>query len=237
MHLLIGAPVAKREWIIGTWFLHVEKALQHAGIDDAEYIFLADPDDPTVEAIIDSCERPLHWVWHQEGKDGRTWDLEGGRTWNAARYDYMVEIRNLLLTKVRSLQPDLFFSLDSDILLDAKTIELLVEGIGQFDAMGLKCYMTTTGRQFPSYAMLRGAALFRKDMDIGPTPVEVIMGGKLMNPKAYQVDYKFDSHGEDIGWSRNCADAGVKLGWEGRVTNKHVMSESWLDRVDPRCGW
>jgi hypothetical protein len=237
MHLLIGCPVAGRAWIMDTWFAHVEESLVCAGVDDAEYVFLADQTDPTVEVIIDSCERPLHWVWHEEGENGRTWDLEGGRTWNAKRYDYMVEIRNLLLAKVRSLQPDLFLSLDSDILLDPKTIGLLMEDVGRFDAVGLKCYMTTTGKQFPSYAMLRGSALFRKDIDYGPSPVDVIMGGKLMTPKAYSVDYKFDSHGEDIGICRAWKDAGVSMGFEGRVVNKHVMAESWLTRVDPRCGW
>lgn len=237
MKLLIGCPVAKRAWIIPDYLFHVEEALGNAGIEDAQYIFLADPEDETVDAIVENCDRPLNWVFRQEGKHGRTWDQEGGRTWNPDRYEYMVEIRNALLAKVRQLQPDLFFSLDSDILIHPDMIDLLVKGCETYDAVGARCFMTTTGNQFPSYAMLNGNMLLRKDVDCGPMPVDVIMAAKMMNPSAYNVDYLMDVHGEDVGWSRNCAAQGLKLGWEGRIVSKHVMSESWLEKTDRRCGY
>jgi hypothetical protein len=47
---------------------------------------------------------------------------------------------------------------------------------------------------------------------------------KLLSPIAYAVDYELHPQGEDIGWSRACQLAGVKLGWDNRHVSSHIMS-------------
>jgi hypothetical protein len=63
------------------------------------------------------------------------------------------------------------------------------------------------------------------------------MAAKLMTPDAFRVDYEFDLQGEDVGWSRACARAGLTLGWEGRVISKHVLAPHLLTTRDPRVGF
>lgn len=98
--------------------------------------------------------------------------------------------------------------------------------------------MTLRGTHCPSYAKFKrdGTGLLRQNAS-AVFKVDVIMAIKLMKPQAYNVDYAADTRGEDIGWSINCRNEGLKLGWDGRVTNKHVMLPELLEPVDKRVGF
>jgi hypothetical protein len=113
----------------------------------------------------------------------------------------------------------------------------MIEALERFDAVGSRCYMTASGTRFPSWArLLPSGGLQRTDSD-GTFAVDVIMALKLMNPAAYNVDYRFDPQGEDIGWSQACTEAGVRLGWDGRVVAKHVLAPHLLTPRDSRVGF
>jgi hypothetical protein len=227
--LVVGCPVSHREWILPTWFAHVRRAAEIAGLDPT-YVFVVHPSDPCWRYIVDNYpDATLVTAPFHRGRDVRDW--------LPPRYHQMVELRNLLLAAVRVEQPDLFLSLDSDILLHPDQLKLMVEALDRFDAVGGRCYMTASGTRFPSWGRLtRTGGLQRIDGD-GTFAVEVIMAIKLMSPKAYRVDYQFDLQGEDIGWSRACADAGVALGWDGRVIAKHVLAPHLLTARDIRVGF
>lgn len=97
-----------------------------------------------------------------------------------------------------------------------------------------KAYMSKAGVANPSYANFnKQGSLVRSD-SCGVFPVDVIMAIKLMKPSAYNVDYKPARQGEDIGWSLHCKEKGLKLGWTGEVTSRHVMSKKDLDKNDIR---
>lgn len=228
--LLVGCPVYRRDWILPLWFQHVEVAAVVAGVD-IQYVFVADPDDSETLAEILSAHHPVHWVCQPEliPHDGR-------RVWNHDRFKWMVDLRNILLRAVRDIKPDLFLSLDSDILLNPLSIKSMMEGLDRFDAVGGKLYMTG-GTTCPSWATFsRSAGLSRQDAE-GFFPVEVIMACKLMTPMAFNVDYVFHEHGEDVGWSLAASMAGCRLGWDGRVANKHVMERGQEAKIDPRVGY
>jgi hypothetical protein len=142
------------------------------------------------------------------------------------------------LKMVRELEPTLFLSLDSDIFLHRDALKMLVEGVPRFSAVGGKAYMTPTSTMFPSFMNFpRQGAIERYDHASGPVPVDVIMACKLMTSAAYNIDYVYHDQGEDIGWSLACKAAGLQLGWDGRVTNKHAMAPEMVSIIDERVGF
>lgn len=235
--LLVGCPVLHRAWILPEWFKHLDAAVEQARIEpeDVRCLFVGDPvSDPMT---FDEIEKNCRYDWHYISVDEQSRPYDR-RDWVPKRFHRMVDLRNNLLRGVRMISPDHFLSLDSDILLHPRGIEVLMMTIkpGQFWAVGGKAYMTLD-LKCPSYGNLgRAGQLQRRDAD-GTFSCDVIMAIKLMSPQAYDVDYVFDKHGEDIGWSKAVNAAGGKLAWCGEVTNKHVTDPIYLDQIDRRLGW
>lgn len=229
MRLLVGCPVAHRDWVLPRWFDHVEAACEVAGVAP-EFLFVCDRRDPSWACIeMLAPDARLVPCVTTRGRDERRW--------NPRRYVEMVSLRNELLRAVREAKADAFLSLDSDILVHPAQVAMLLESSERFDAVGGRCYMTKTGLRFPSYAMLsRSGGLQRPDSH-GVFGVDVIMAIKLMGRAAIEVHYQVDAQGEDIGWSKACREHGLKLGWDGRVASKHVMAPHLLEVVDTRVGF
>lgn len=237
MKLVVGCPVRDRSWIIRRWFEHLHGALTHAGIarSDVGLVFIGDyADDATFREIDRAC---LELSFSRTVIERAGEATPYRREWGWSRYLEMAELRNGLLAAVRAAGPDLFWSLDSDILVAENTLASAIDAVEHFDAVGSRCYMTPKGTWCPSYAMLTGGAgLQRTDFE-GLSKVDVIMAAKLMSPDAYDVDYVGHRQGEDIGWSVSARKAGCRLGWDGRTISKHVMGPEYLDVIDVRCGF
>lgn len=232
--LAIGCPIWKREWILPAWLVAVETACSEAGVIP-DYIFVADPrDEPSQSIIKDFCTRFNRNCWMAWIEEENVPDK---RVWNEQRFHRMVYLRNLLLASVRNLGPELFLSLDSDILIHHKALVSLMALTETYDAVGGKAYMTDKGTWCPSFGYISATRGILRYESTDVLRVDAIMAMKLMTPLAYQVDYEFHEQGEDIGWSLACKREGVTLGWDGRVTNKHVMSEKALGALDQRCGF
>lgn len=230
---MVGCPVFQRDWILPYWFDRVETAFAEVNIEPEYAFVLTLGDDLTAKCVSEnSAGRNLVTTLVDQERD---WDK---RDWCAVRYHEMARLRNALLRMVRTEKPALFLSLDSDILVQHGLMSNLLESIDKFDAVGGLTHMISmTTATCPSWGTFGQAGeLIRKDSE-GVHRVDIIMALKLMTPKAYNVDYKFHELGEDLGWCRNCQEQGVVLGFDGRLTNKHVMSRAELDIVDPRCGY
>lgn len=231
MQLLVGCPVYKRDWVLPWWFQYLEGAARRSSLD-YEYVFVVDPTDTETILAIErgrGC-RTAHLVYVPQQP------REDKRDWTTSRYVQMVELRNELLAEVRRQEPDVFLSLDSDILIAPQALDGGLESLGRFDACGTKTYMAH-GTMASNYAFHRpGGGLHRPDQE-ATFPCDVIMAIKLMTKKAYDIDYENDHRGEDIGWSLSARRQGVVLGWDGRFPSKHVMKREQLHEVDPRCGY
>jgi hypothetical protein len=215
-----------------SWFDHVEAALRMAGVP-ASYAFVVSAGDETVPVIrARAAEVVLIPSIEPEPYEERQWHQR-------RRVERMVDVRNQLLELVRAVEPDVFLSVDSDILLHPMAIADMLEGLGRFGAVGGGTFLTEFGDQFPSCGWVLGHDGFRRERMLhqGTIPVGVIMAVKAMSPAAYAVDYQYNMQGEDIGWSVAAAHAGVRLGWDNRHYSKHVMTRAALDRVDERCGF
>lgn len=240
MRVAIGCPVTNRDWILPDWFDHTLAACEVAAVEPVYVFVYGTSADRTWQVLNREVRlRPFehHIVNYEEHPmDGLR------RSWDLARYNHMANLRNCLLEVVRYVGPDYFLSVDSDILLDKRVLKNLLEVIQDpdrpCDAVGGKVYMTPGKSKVPSYAMLRNGSneLKRQDQD-GTFPVSVIMALKLMSPKAYNVDYRPNYHGEDIGWSLEARKAGCVLMWDGRICSKHVMDREHINEIDPRIGW
>lgn len=244
MRVVVGAPVRRREWAAETWMDHVAWATVDAGIkDDAvDLVFVSHPEDPTNALLkqsadlygfrthfIDDIEKPSHLK----------------RSWGPARLHTMVRVRNLLLEKVRELEPDLFLSLDSDIMLQKSALRSMARLLASGGKPNCRpsatshcVFLDQLSTHFPNFAMLTSNGQMKRDYVGGDLcNVHVIMAAKLMTPDAYHVDYEYDARGEDIGWSLAVRRAGMHLGWTGKVISKHCMEPEDLYRVDRRVGY
>lgn len=234
-HLIVGAPVRKRNWVLPKWKEHVTWACYRAGLPEPEFIFVVgdDDDDSVVRdwkntKVIETSEAPR--------PDVREWDTD--------RYTHMVEVRDKLLEAVRAREPDLFLSLDSDILLHGDALHGMIETLREHEdawAVGGKTFMTMENQICPSYGMWtdgrRPQVGFKREASSEVMKVDVIMAVKLMSPKAYRVNYRFHHWGEDVGWSADVGARGGSLWWDGRYANKHVMAPRFLDVLDKRVGF
>lgn len=235
MDLIVGCPIKNRAWIVERWVRHIKIAATQANVGRVMLLVIGDTenDKDTFRALDKAC-----FDYGLSRLVGHVNDPEPyKRNWGVAgRLQQMAELRNELLTYVRSNEPRLFWSLDSDILAHPEALAGAVEAMGthDFDAVGTKCFMSERDDRYPSYGQL-GAAGMKRANSMGVFPVDVIMATKVMNPAAYQVDYRFDRLGEDIGWSRNAREAGLRLGWDGRFCSRHVMRPELLDVEDDRC--
>lgn len=226
--MLVGCPVSHRAWVLPTWYEHVERACAEIG-EKPEYVFVLDPNDRSTAEIV--LEHPPVVVFQVD--EDRSADV---RDWSHDRFAHMAQLRNHLLSVVREIEPEFFLSLDSDILLHPDALKNLIQSTERFDAVGGATFMTGAGTSCPSFGLFTRDGL-RRDLAGGVFPVDVIMAIKLMKPAAYAVPYVAHKLGEDIGWSKNCTAAGVKLGFDGRAYSKHVMSPAALGRTDPRVGY
>lgn len=238
MHVIVGCPVRARAWIMPTWFDHVEAAACFAGVSP-QFAFAVDPTDETVPTLrlhLSGGDALLYLdeTDHPYPEDGDTL-----RSWGTPRVQHMVAIRNSLLAHVRSVGPDVFISVDSDVLLAQQTLADLLESLQRFDAVGGGTWMDERDHRIQSCGWVEGMAGFVRKHVPGPAviPMGVIMAVKAMSPAAYAIDYAYERNGEDVGWSLACASAGVRLGWDNRHPSKHVMRRHQLETIDVRCGF
>jgi len=239
MKLVIGCPIYKRDWIFPYWISCIEN--QDIDFSDLGFVFLVSPDDEKTIEMISRYRnsRPeisefildvITEVPHFDHKDGT-------RMWSMSKYENMVFLRNKLLKRVRELNPDYFFSLDSDILLiNPNTIKLLIAHIDSgADAVSPLMFMTPTTTMYPSvmnWISEPGKNAMRKEeYPLGEYfQSDIIMAAKMMSKNVYQnVDYKLHSQGEDLGWSANAAELGYKLFSASYIYAPHIMGKHMLN--------
>lgn len=237
MRLLVGCPVLRRGWVLDEWHAHLQVASTAVGIDMPHLIFAGAVDDTDSFDVITRFPNPKLYVPTAETKtnDVRDWGIR------KQRFVHMAFVRNELLAKVRMHQPDLFLSLDSDVLLAPDALVSMFEALRsrpEWGAVGGRCHLFPTDKtKFPSYAMWARNGIRRVDQPGGLFQVDCIFAIKLMRPAAYNVDYAYHDKGEDCGWAVNCKTAGVALGWDGRHCSKHVYSRDELHKVDKLAGF
>lgn len=237
--ILIGLPIYQREWIIHDWFRCIEK--QSVPLSELGFIFeLGDNDEGTHQAL---------WDWHSAHPEVSVFDgiirtdiqhrhhPEGMRIWPKEDFLKMTTLRNNLLNRVRCLEPERYFSLDSDILIEnPSTIEQLYEITKTTaDAASPLCYMWPQGRDYPNMMTWADHIGGRAQRPVDQYPIgtdfrsDIIMGAVMMNKAVYNtVDYRWHKQGEDLGWSAEAARRKFKLYSMTSVYAPHIMHKEQL---------
>jgi hypothetical protein len=235
MKLIIGCPMYKRSWILHHWIKSIIS--QSIPVNDIGFIFEVSPDDTATIQALESWKKFDKRIPYFEIKireDIPHFEHENnGRQWSMSKYVNMVSLRNSLLESVRKIQPEYYFSLDSDILLtNTNTIELLIAHIKSgADAVNPLMFMTPFGTMYPSVMDWRldvPAKAFRKEKyELGHYfQSDVIMAAKMMSKDVYNnINYTLHEQGEDVGWSLECKKAGFKLYSASYIYAPHIMSE------------
>lgn len=230
MELVIGCPVRNRNWILPKWF----EAIENSDLDiDYSFVFVVGEDDrETIDMISGLVGDYYHTVvLVSEPKIGPE------RVWNRERYEHMSYLRNCLLHSVREIGPKYFLSLDSDIIVQPGQINSLIETLDTgYDAVGGLTWFDPIDKRTTNVAMWKHLGMFdsfKRVQSRGIHPVDIIMGIKLMGPKAYNIDYSPSNLGEDLGWCAN-AYGKISIGFNGTIPALHVMSPEMIDFYDKR---
>lgn len=229
---MVGCPTRNRTWILPEWKKYVEAAVP----DDwfIHYIFVVGDDDEETIDLLETWEyTQLVKVMEDDPGTERSWA-------DKSRYDHMSYLRNVMLHQVQKIQPDLFLSLDSDILIHPDAICNLYESMLECnaDAVGGLTYFDPIDVTVTNVANWKKNAKFKSFQRVhsrGVHEVDIIMGIKLMAQEAYNINYSYHDQGEDLGWAVGMQDK--KVVFDGRNPSKHVMYENWLDIVDKRVGY
>jgi hypothetical protein len=234
MRIAVGCPVSSRGWILPAWFTFVGQACHLAEVDPV-FVFAGSRErDRDSFDVIDAFAKKNLVLVTDTAETPRTDKRDWGKP---GRLQHMAMVRNQLLGLVRDLEPAYFLSVDSDILLHPWWLKAALEGIGDYDALGGKTYMTKKGLSCPSWANLTRENNLRRQEATGLFRVDVIMAIKLLTPAAYAVNYRVHPLGEDVGWSIQARKAGLKLAWYGDCASKHVMEPGMLEPIDERVGY
>jgi hypothetical protein len=248
IELLIGCPIYKRDWIFPYWISSIEN--QNIDLSKIGFIFIAAGDDHSTLMTLAKYRnmRPEIKIFeiHLLNDINHFEHQENSRQWSLSKYYNMVRLRNTMLKRVREIEPDYFFSLDSDILLeDPNTISLLTTHIQDgADAVSPLIFMTPNDTMYPGVMTWKdepgGQAYRMEKYPLGTYfKSDIIMAAKMMSKKTYtNVDYKIHNQGEDLGWSANAAKAGLNLYCASYLYAPHIMHRvmigHYLNNGDPR---
>lgn len=238
MELIIGCPIYKRNWIFPYWI----SCIENQGIDMSKigFIFEASRED---EATLEMLKRyrennqksPLFEINFRDDITHHE-HAENSRMWTLSKYENMASMRNSLLKRVREIQPNYYYSLDSDILLtNPNTITLLTSHIKQgADAVSTLMFMTPVSTMYPgvmNWVDSETDKAFRKEeYPLGTYfKSDIIMGAKMMSKQIYNnVDYKIHAQGEDLGWSANARELDYNLYCASYIYTPHIMNRTML---------
>lgn len=248
MKLIIGCPIYKRDWILHHWIRCLIN--QSIPLNDIGFIFEVSPDDVETIEILElwkKLQKEIPYFKIKVRDDLSHFEhQENSRQWTISKYSNMVSLRNSILSQVREIEPDYYFSLDSDILLEnPNTIELLIAHVKQgADAVSPLMFMTPIYDMYPSVMTWKplgqGQAYREERYPLGSYfKADVIMAAKMMSKQVYNnVDYIIHNQGEDVGWSYNCHLQGYDLYSASYIYCPHIMSltmyNSYLEHGDRR---
>lgn len=250
MRLIVGAPVGPdRHWALPLWF----DCLRSQTRPPDEYVFLVnDGDDKTVRLLrrlsgVDipqlsyAVDRTAHFIprYERNQHDVKT------------VYGEFARRRNQLREMVLRRQPDVFFSLDSDVMLeDPYVIERLLQMLhapkmmvpGEPDVVAPSLFLHATGYESECYNAAwwwpvgdpddpqrpwkRASHLNAAE---GTQLVDIPLAAVMMRRAVLErCEYRYHACGEDLGFAQDLERHGFRCLWMPALQVRHVMSEAAL---------
>lgn len=248
MKLVVGAPVCDRDWALPRWF----ECLQAQTRPPDEYVFVVNElpglhtrrllhelcpfDVPRLSYAIDRTP----YIPRDDRQHHLPENVYGDFAWR----------RNKLLDMALKRDPDVFFSLDSDIMLDdPTTIERLLRLLtaakaltaGSPDVVAASTFLHPTGRAgecynaawwaggdegSPERAWRRATA---DDAAEGVQLIDIPMAAVMMTRRVAETcRYRWHAQGEDLGFAQDLDRLDYRCVWDPNLETRHVMSPEAL---------
>lgn len=238
MKVVVGAPVAAREWALPRWF----ECLYAQTRPPDEFVFvIKDVDgDRSRELLHEMGPKPpkLSYAIDQSRYVPRMERNHVGAEYVYADFAWR---RNRLLQMVRKREPDVFISLDSDLLLeDPTTIERLLELLERAPVAAPLTYLHPSGPAgecynagfwqggepgSPTRAWRRATAQEAH----GTIPVDIPMAAVAMRRQVVDTcKYDYHQQGEDMGFAQDLDRLGYGCLWDTDLEVRHVMAAEEL---------
>jgi hypothetical protein len=238
MKVVVGAPVAARDWALKRWF---ECLYSQTRVPD-EFVFVVKDVDG------DRSRQLLHELGPKPPAlsyaiDTTRYVPRMERNSVGAEYVYadFAWRRNRLLQMVRKREPDVFLSLDTDIMLeDPTTIERLLELLERAPVAAPLTYLHPAAAASecfnagwwaggepgsPTRAWRRATV----DEAHGTIPVDIPMAAVAMHRRVVDTcKYAYHECGEDMGFAQDLDRLGYTCLWDTDLGVRHVMAAEEL---------
>jgi len=233
LKVVVGCPVAERAWVLPQWLA----AIREQTIEVEIVCLLGDSKDDTEELLREAGVTLL-----ETGAPTRSPERMLSHTWSQDEGEFrlMAQLRNLLCYYAHEeLRADIFFSLDSDIILpSASAIELLLQALHDYAGNAVAPLVDMAApldlpvpKPPPAWNFMQWklAGISAERAPHGPLAgmpfrAGVIMAAMMLDRTAQLVRWKDHPQGEDLGWSTDAFRHGVRLLVDPRVQCRHVMN-------------
>lgn len=219
MRLIVGAPVYQRAWALGRWFDSLFR--QKMDLKQTGLVFAHTSGNDSTLEIIEKWGQKFDSLSIIPCEDVKAF---GDR--DPERYYSLAILRNRIFDKLREIQPDYYFSWDSDILLPEGTLKGLLKDkkniVGPYVDLvppnGIPNCATKIGdgfRRRKPYAQFYPQT--------GLYEVDAVFAVSLMEQKVFNAcSYGYHPGGEDFFMAQQCIDAGFHSFVDARFIGQHL---------------
>lgn len=243
MRIAVGAPVADRAEILPRWF----ECLRAQTIQPDDYIFIHSGDrDETYRILVENGARVTRTALPYYSRNERNLDPA-----DPHRARHLARLRNQGRREFLLTDADVFFSLDTDILLEDPTVierllALLEDG---WDTASPLLYLHPLGERSECY----NAGWWKTrdpaghgNFDFGraweratknqvlsyrsPLKIDIPMAAVMMKRHALAMcRYQAHELGEDMGFAQQLEKHGMRCAWATDILVRHVMDPKALE--------
>lgn len=223
MRIAIGCPVFERSWSLPRWFNSIFQ--QKINLRQADLVFaLTDFGGDNTLDIITKYGQKFNSCTIIDCNDVKAF---GDR--DSTRYYSLTILRNRIFEVLRNLQPDYYFSWDSDILLPDGTLKALIKD--KKDIVGPWVDLVPPNG-IPNCATKIGDGFRRRKPyaqfypQSGLYEVSTVFAVSLMaNPVFNTCTYKWNTGGEDYGFAEEVINAGFKSWMDANFIGQHLYKK------------
>lgn len=222
MKIIIGCPVYERAWSLPRWFKSIFD--QKINLKQAGLVFAYTPGQDETLEIIEKYGQKFDSLDVIPCEDVKAF---GGR--DSERYYSLVILRNRIFEVLRDLQPDYYFSYDSDILLPEGTLKGLIKD--KKDIVGPWVDLVPPNG-IPNCVSVVGNGFRRRKPyaqfypQTGLYEVDTVFAVSLMsNPVFNTCTYKWHTGGEDYGFAQEVINAGFKSWMDATYIGTHLYKK------------
>lgn len=222
MKLVIGCPVYNREWSLPRWFQCVFD--QKMTLKNTDLVFAYTEGDDNTLDIIKKYGQKFNSCTIIDCNDIKAF---GGR--DSERYYSLVILRNRIFEVLRNLQPDYYFSYDSDILLPEGTLKGLIKDkkdiVGPWvDLVPPNGIPNCVSRIGNGFRRRKPYAQFYPQT--GLYEVDTVFAVSLMTAPVFNTcTYKWNPGGEDYGFAEEALAAGFHSWMDANFIGTHLYKK------------